>query len=163
MKAVETTDGIKIINGKANYKRVVGESRYLYFVDTNKETKEQLKAKGVFDIIDPIYNPLIQSLGDLSFNGTAFEYVIIDKTFSETIQELKINKIAELKRLFNAKLNELQWYWDRAVRTNGTKPVPQSIVDQDTALRTQCDSIEAEINSLNKKVDVVKFELPIFS
>jgi hypothetical protein len=117
---------------------------------------------GFKDVVIPTHDSSVEELVNLHLEGDVYTYDVADKTFSQTLAELKAQKIANLKHTFNRELDSLQWYWDRAERTGGTKPVPQEIKDQDASLRTQCDDIEAQINALTTKKAVVSFALPNF-
>lgn len=113
-------------------------------------------------VVTPIFNPNVEELANFHLSGDVYTYDVVDKTFPETLAELKAQKIVNLKAIFRTKLESIQWWWNRADRTKGNKPVPQEIQDQDTALRTQCDDIEAQINALTTKKAVVGFVLPNF-
>lgn len=117
------------------------------------------EAYGFYDVITPDYNSAIQFLGNIVWDAetSTFTYLIEDKTWSESLDELKQTKISELKNIYNRKLVQTDWYIIRA--QEGTA-APQSILDDRSALRTDCATKEAEINALTTKETVVSYSLP---
>lgn len=114
---------------------------------------------GFYDVVTPSYDSATQYLGDLEWDGdtSVFTYPVIDKTWSETVSELKESKIAELKNLYNRKLVQTDWY---IIRAQEGIAAPQSILDDRAALRTECATKEGEINALTTKKAVVSYSLP---
>ena len=70
------------------------------------------QAYGFYPIVSPSYDSATQHFGDLEWDGdnNVFTYPVIDKTWSQTVAELKENKIANLKSLYGRKLSETDWY-----------------------------------------------------
>ena len=112
---------------------------------------------GFYDVVTPSYDSATQYLGDLEWDGSVFTYPVIDKTWSETVAELKESKIAEIKNIYNRKLVQTDWY---IIRAQEGIAAPQSILDDRAALRTECATKEAEINALTTKKAVVSYSLP---
>ena len=83
---------------------------------------------------------------------------MIDRTWSQTVAELKEEKIENLKAIYNRKLSETDWYIVR--EAEGGTATPQSILDDRAALRTECGTKEGEINALTTKNAVVSYFLP---
>jgi len=73
--------------------------------------------------------------------------------------ELKEAKIAQLKGMVGIKLSETDWYIIR--EADSGVATPQDVKDARAALRTQSDTIEAEINALSTKKAVVLFDINI--
>lgn len=115
-------------------------------------------AFGFKDVVRPDYDPRIQGLGDLVLDGDVYTYSVVDKEITESIEDLKSGKLSELKAIISSELDAIQWYWDRASRTNGSKPVPQDIIDTDAAIRAKNDRVEQEINNLTSKQEVLLYE-----
>ena len=117
------------------------------------------EAAGVYDVVTPSYDSATQYLGDLEWDGDAsvFTYPVIDKTWSQTVAELKESKIANLKSLYNRKLAETDWY---IIRSQEGISAPQEVLDARVSLRTDCETKEAEINALSTKKAVVSYSLP---
>lgn len=125
----------------------------------NYLSQSELEAYGFYNVVTPEYNSATQYLGDLEWDADAsvFTYPVIDRTWSQTLAEMKENKIANLKSLYNSKLAETDWY---IVRAQEGISAPQEVLNTRTALRNECSSKEAEINALTTKVKVAEYELP---
>ena len=113
-----------------------------------------------YPIVTPSYDSAIQKLGDLEWDAdsSTFTYPVINKTWTQTVAELKTQKIANLKDIYNRKLSETDWYIVR--EAEGGAATPQSILDDRTALRTECGTKEGEINAKTTKAAVVSYSLP---
>lgn len=116
---------------------------------------------GFKDVVIPDYDSRVQQLSNLRLDGNVYTYDVIDITFSETLSELKESKIKASKLAAEAKLQEIQWYWDREVRTGGKKIVPQEVKDLDAFIRSSQENVEAEINALTTKKAVILFKINI--
>ena len=125
----------------------------------NYLSQSELEAYGFYNVVTPEYNSATQYLGDLEWDADAsvFTYPVIDRTWSQTLAEMKENKIVNLKSLYNRKLAETDWY---IVRAQEGISAPQEVLNTRTALRNECSSKEAEINALTTKVKVAEYELP---
>ena len=117
------------------------------------------EAAGFYDVVSPNYDSATQYLGDLEWDGDAsiFTYPVIDRTWSQTVAELKESKIENLKSIYNRKLYETDWY---IIRAQEGIAAPQEIIDARAALRTDCATKEDEINALTTKKAVVSYSLP---
>jgi len=117
------------------------------------------EAAGFYDVVTPSFDSATQYLGDLEWDGdnSVFTYPVIDRTWSQTVAELKESKIANLKSLYNRKLAETDWY---IIRSQEGTSAPQDVLDARAALRTDCATKEAEINALTTKKAVVSYSLP---
>ena len=120
------------------------------------------EAAGFYDVVTPSYDSATQYLGDLEWDAdsSTFTYPVINRTWTQTVAELKEAKIANLKAIYNRKLSETDWYIVR--EAEGGTATPQSILDDRAALRTECGTKEGEINALTTKVAVVSYSLPNF-
>jgi hypothetical protein len=118
------------------------------------------EAAGFYDVVTPDYDSATQKLGDLEWDAdsSTFTYPVINKTWTQTVAELKEAKIANLKAIYNRKLSETDWYIVR--EAEGGTATPQSILDDRAALRTECGTKEAEINAKTTKAAVVSYSLP---
>ena len=106
------------------------------------------------------YDPRIHSLTTLSFDSenSLFVYSKTNKTWSETLAELKANKVSALKSIYNSKLSKTDWIIVRDSELGNT--TEQSVKDSREALRTECATKEAEINALTSKANVITYQLP---
>lgn len=116
-------------------------------------------AFGFYPIVTPEYNSATQYLGDIQWDEDSgvFTYPVIDRTWNQTLAELKESKIANLKDLYNRKLSETDWY---IIRSQEGTSAPQDVLDARAALRTECATKEDEINALTTKKAVVSYSLP---
>jgi len=114
---------------------------------------------GFYDVVAPDYDSATQKLGDLEWDAdsSTFTYPVINKTWTQTVAELKESKIANLKSIYNRKLSETDWY---IIRAQEGIAAPQDVIDARAALRTECGTKEAEINALTTKKAVVSYSLP---
>ena len=126
----------------------------------DKLSSSDWEAAGFYDVVTPSYNSATQHLGDLEWDAdnSVFTYPVIDKTWTQTLAELKEAKIESLKAIYNRKLSETDWYIVR--EAEGGTATPQSILDDRTALRTECGTKEGEINAKTTKAAVVSYSLP---
>lgn len=102
-----------------------------------------------------------EELGDIYFDVDAevFTYPVESKTYTQTVAELKEQKIANLKDLYNRELAKTDWY---IIRGQEGTAVPQDILDARTALRTECATQETNINAKTTKASVIDYEFPSF-
>jgi len=150
MKAIEINGEIKIFSKyPKNFK--YGDNLYLILTD------EKAKEIGFKDVITPEYNYLTEELSEIKLVGDVYTYDVIEKPIKETLAELKEQKVSQLKSMVGSELSATDWYIIR--EADSGEPTPQSIKDERAALRTQSDSIEAEINALKSKKDVVLFDI----
>ena len=114
-------------------------------------------AYGFKDVVTPEIDYRIEELSNLHLEGDVFTYDIIERPIKETLSELKANKVEQLKSMVGGQLSQTDWYIIR--EADSGEATPQSIKDERAALRTQSDSIEAEINALTTKKAVVLFDI----
>jgi len=112
---------------------------------------------GFKDVIIPNFDPRIEELTNIHLDGDIYTYDVIDIPIKDTLAKLKEQKIAELKSIVGGILGSTDWYIIREA-DNG-QPTPQSVKDDRAALRTASDLIEAEINALSTKKEVVLFDI----
>jgi len=126
----------------------------------NLLSSTEWEAAGFYDVLTPSYDSTTQYLGDLEWDAdsSTFTYPVINRTWTQTVAELKEAKIANLKAIYNRKLSETDWYIIR--EAEGGTATPQSILDDRAALRTECGTKEGEINAKTTKAAVVSYSLP---
>lgn len=119
-----------------------------------------LEAIGFYNVEQPTKKES-QEYGDIEWDAdnSRFTYPVNNKTYSQTVAELKTQKIANLKHLYNSKLAKTDWYVVRAAE--GGAAVPSDIATERSDLRTECATKEAEITALTTKASIVDYELPI--
>lgn len=127
----------------------------------NYMSDEDLKGLGFYDVVRPSTKQS-EELGDIYFdaNNEVFTYPVESKTYTETVAELKEQKIANLKHLYNSKLAKTDWIIIRDQELG--KTTDQTILDDRAQLRTDCSTHETAINAKTTKASVVDYELPSF-
>ena len=108
-------------------------------------------------MVTPTYDGRIEELENLHLDGDVFTYDVVDITFTETLAELKANKIQSLKSMVGGKLSKTDWYVIRHADV-GTE-IPADIKESRADLRDKSDILEADINSLTTKKAVVLFDI----
>ena len=124
-------------------------------------SEQALKDAGLFDvIISSEYDERIHDLGEIYWDAenTVFRKDLILKTWPETLDELKTNKINHFKSIVNSELQKTDWYVIRKVDNNDA--IPEDVQTTRTDLRTQSVTVENEINALTTKKEVVLYEFP---
>jgi len=118
-----------------------------------------LEALGFYDVEKPSKKES-QEYGDIEWDAdnSRFTYPVNNKTFSESVAELKTQKIANLKAIYNSKLSSTDWYVVRAAE--GGTAIPSDIATERSDLRTECATKEGEINAKTTKAQVVDYQLP---
>ena len=117
---------------------------------------EVLEEEGFYEVVDPQYDPAIEELGELYLEDNKYYYTVIQKTWSETLAELKEQKLNDLNNNTQYKLQETDWYYIRKLDRN--IDVPQQVEDERAIILNNHNDHETAINALTKKTDVVKYE-----
>jgi len=125
-----------------------------------KASTEVLEAEGFYDVVVPSYNGKTKVLGDIEWDAdnSQFTYPVSNKTWSETLSELKERKIENLKAIYNQKLAQTDWYITRK-QEKGTA-IPSDIQTERDNLRSECATKEGEINAKTTKAQVADYDLP---
>jgi len=116
---------------------------------------------GFYPVVTPATKQS-ERLGDIFFDADAevFTYPVESRTYTQTVAELKEQKIANLKAMYNSQLAKTDWY---IVRESETGVVtPDTIKYERANLRNEANDKEAEINALTTKASVIDYELPSF-
>lgn len=156
-KAVEINGSIKTYSAlPKSWGNVIGGFDLL--------SDSELETHGFYDVEYPSdYDSQIHNLGDLSFDSgnNVFSYSKTNKTWSQSVSELKAQKILDLKNIYRSKLAKTDWIIIRDQELGNT--TEQSVLDERAALRAECAEKEAEINALTTKSSIVKYSLPNFN
>jgi len=150
MKAIEINGSIKKYNS-------IPKSWGGVFAGFNLLSDEALETYGFYNVVEPDgYDSQIHDLGKIEFNAvnSVFTYSKSNKTWSQSLAELKTQKISNLKSSAGYELAKTDWYITREAEL-GTS-VPSSITTERAAVRSKVDTIESEINALTTKASVVK-------
>lgn len=151
MKAIEINGSIKKYNS-------IPKSWGGVFAGFNLLSDEALETYGFYDVVEPDgYDSQIHDLGEIEFDAdnSVFTYPKSNKTWSQSLAELKTQKISNLKSSAGYELAKTDWYITREAEL-GTS-VPDSITTERAAIRSKVDTIESEINALTTKANVVKY------
>lgn len=153
MKAIQINGNIKTYNA-------IPKAWGSVIAGFNLLSSSDWEAAGFYDVVKPSYNSATQNLGDIEWDSAnnQFTYPVTNKTWTQTVAELKTQKIANLKNIYGQKLSETDWYIVR--EAEGGTATPQSILDDRADLRTECGTKETEINALTTKAAVVSYSLP---
>ena len=118
-----------------------------------------LATHGFYPIVTPTYNSAIQDLGDIYFDSSnnRFTYPVNNKTWTESLSELKANHIKLAKELANNELQKTDWIIIRDQELGNT--TAQSTLDERSAIRTACSNHETSINAKTTKSDVVSYSI----
>jgi hypothetical protein len=121
----------------------------------NYMSDEELKGLGFYDIVYPD-KKLSEEYGEIYFDADneVFTHPIESITYSETVAELKEQKIAELKYFYNTKLAETDWY---IIRSQEGVAAPQDVIDARATLRSECATHETAINAKTTKASVIDY------
>jgi hypothetical protein len=124
-------------------------------------SEQALKDAGLFDlIIDENYDERIHNLGEIYWDteNTVFRKDAEDKTWSETIEQLKTRRIEHFKSMVNSELQKTDWYVIRKADSNDE--IPEDIQTARADLRAQSATVEDQINALTTKKEVVLYDFP---
>ena len=159
MKAINKNGTIRVYGSTP--KAINGNSN-IYLTGFDQLTDAQQRAEGLFDVVIPDgYNSQIHDLGEIFWDSenTQFTYPKTNKTWSQTVAELKEQKIANLKASANSKLAETDWYIIRNADTGDA--IPSDITDARAAIRTSVATKESEINAKTTKAQVVQYDISL--
>ena len=121
---------------------------------------EELKEYGFYDLVIPEYDSRIEIIGDLYFDAEneIFTKDVSNKTWVQTLAELKEQVINNFKHSTGIKLQETDWYIVRNQETGAE--IPADITSARQALKDQANTVETEINALTTKKAVMSYDLP---
>jgi len=100
-------------------------------------------------------------LSAIKLVGNVYTYDVIDRAVVQTLAELKTQKIDNLKNLIGSQLEKTDWFVIRQMDSG--EIAPQEIIDIRAELRTQSNTIGAEIKALTTKKAVLTYDLPTFN
>ena len=126
----------------------------------NTLSGSDLETYGFYDVVTPSYNSNTQELGAIEWDSSnsVFTYPVQDKTFAQSLVEMKAQKIANLKHSYGSELAKTDWIIIRDQELGNT--TDSSILSSRATLRTECATHESSINSKTTKAQVVDYSLP---
>lgn len=128
----------------------------------NNLSNSELENHGFYDVVDAEgYSPILHNRGKLEFHESfnKFIYKKIDKTL-DSIENLKAEKIKELKKMAFGLLQNTDWYCARKTEL-GTE-IPDSIIAERKKIRDKVVEREKEINDLDTQSKVALYNVVIF-
>lgn len=152
MKAKDYNGTIKVYNTvPKSYGSVIGGFNLL--------SDSDLQGHGFYDVVVPNYDRRIQDLGDIYFDteNSEFTYPVNNLTWSETLSELKTQRIKEAKILANDELSTTDWYVTR--KGEKSTAIPSDITTERDAIRTSCTNHETAINAKTTKAQVMSYDI----
>ena len=164
----------RIVNGKiVKYSRLPksykGTKHYAFGFDRAGEAAHE--AEGFYDVVVPTYDPVTQVIYNLHMDSsypaptpedadatrTVFTYDVKAKTISQTVAELKTQRIDELKSLANDKLSPTDWMVVR--KSEKGTAIPSATQTERDNIRTTVATKESEINALTTKASILKYDI----
>jgi len=126
---------------------------------------------GFYDVVVPDHDPVTQSISNLHMERfyasptlenpnatrTVFIYDVKDKTISETVDELKAQRISNLNSLVYDKLSPTDFYIIRF--TEKAVSIPSAIQVERDEIRSTAITKENEINALTDKAAILKYDI----
>lgn len=152
MKAKDYNGTIKVYNRvPKSYGNIIGGFDLL--------SDSDLEGHGFYDVVVPTYDGRIKELGDIYFDSdnSQFTYPVSNKTWTESLSDLKTAKIKEAKQLANDKLSDTDWYVAR--KSEKGTAIPSDIQTERDNLRAACNTHEASINAKTTKAQVVSYDI----
>ena len=156
MKAKDYNGTIKVYNKvPKSYGSIIGGFDLL--------SDSELQGHGFYDVVVPTFDNRIKELGDIYFDSanSQFTYPVNNKTWTESLADLKAAKIEELKGIYNTKLAKTDWYVTR--KSEKGTAIPSDVQTDRDALRTACNTHETAINAKTTKAQVESYDLPSIS
>jgi hypothetical protein len=153
MKAIDINGQIKIYNQlPSTWGNIMGGFNLL--------SDNELKNYGFYDVVIPDWDSRIEEIGDLYFDveNEIFTKDVSDKTWTQTLEELKEEQINFFKVNTSLKLGLTDWYVIRNQEI-GTA-IPSDITSARQALRDQVYTVATEINALTTKKAVMGYDFP---
>ena len=120
---------------------------------------EKLEEYGFFDVVTPTYDPRIKELGNIYFDSTnsQFTYPVNNKTWTETLAELKTQRIAEARQMHRELLDLTDGYVTRKYE-KGTA-IPSDIQTERDGIRTAYENHKTSINAKTTKAQIMSYNI----
>lgn len=153
MKAKDYNGTIKVYSTlPKSYGSIIGGFNLL--------SDSDLEGHGFYDVAVPAYDSRIQELGNIYFDSDSsqFTYPVSNKDWTESLADLKVAKVKQLKDIYNSKLAKTDWYVTR--KSEKGAAIPSDIQTERDDLRTECNTHEAAINAKTTKRQVESYDLP---
>ena len=121
----------------------------------------ELESFGLYDVVTPVIKQS-QKLGAIEWNAeySVFVYPVENKEFSQSLAEMKAEKIATLKIIYGQEIAKTDWIIIRDQELGNT--TDSDVLTARAALRTNCATKEEAINGKTTKANVADYSLPNF-
>ena len=151
--------GLQLDNGTIKTFNSVPKSFGKIIGGFNTLNDTELEAFGFYNIVTPSITES-QKLGDIEWDAdnSVFTYPVQNKTFAQSLAELKSQKIDNLKHSYGSELAKTDWIIIRDQELGNT--TDSSILSSRATLRSDCATHEDSINSKGTKAQVVDYSLP---
>ena len=152
MKAKDYNGTIKVYNTvPKSYGSIIGGFDLL--------SDSDLEGHGFYDVVTPTYDGRIKELGDIYFDSAnnQFTYSVNNKTWTESLSELKELKVKEVKDEANMRLSVTDWVIIRDKELGNT--TEQATLDARAAIRTSASTNETAINAKTTKAQVMSYDI----
>jgi hypothetical protein len=157
MKVLNENGVLTVVSSVPKNKTINGST----VVGFNRLSDEELEAYGYFNINTPIYDSRVEELSAIKLVGNVYTYNVIDRFIAQTLAELKTQKISNLKSIIGSQLQKTDCFVIRQMDSG--EVAPQEVIDSRAELRTQSNTIWAEIKALTTKKAVLTYDLPTFN
>jgi hypothetical protein len=119
----------------------------------------ELESFGLYDVVTPVIKES-QKLGAIEWSAqySVFVYPVESKEFSESLAEMKAQKIVDLKFIYNHELSKTDWIIIRDLELGNT--TDSDVLTARATLRTNCATKETAINGKTTKAHVADYSLP---
>ena len=119
----------------------------------------ELEAFGFYNIVRPSITES-QELGAIEWDAdnSVFTYPVQNKTFAQSLAELKVETIKKLKSIYSNKLSKTDWIIIRDQELGNT--TDSDVTSSRATLRSDCATHESSINSKTTKAQVADYSLP---
>ena len=155
MKGLQLEDGtIKIFSRvPKSFGKIIG--------GFNSLSSSELESYGFYNIVTPTITAS-QELGEIEWDSdnSVFTYPVQSKVFSQSLAEMKAQKIENLKHMYGQELAKTDWIIIRDQELGNT--TDSDVLTARAALRTNCATKETAINGKTTKAYVADYSLPSF-
>ena len=151
--------GLQLDNGTIKTFNSIPKSFGKIIGGFNTLTDTELEAYGFYNIVKPTTTES-QKLGAIEWDAdnSVFTYPVQNKTFSQSLVELKTQKIANLKHSYGSELSKTDWIIIRDQELGNT--TDSSILSSRATLRSDCATHETSISGKTTKAQVADYSLP---
>ena len=151
--------GLQLDNGTIKTFNSIPKSFGKIIGGFNTLNDTELEVYGFYNIVKPSITES-QKLGAIEWDAdnSVFTYPIQNKTFAQSLAEMKAQKIDNLKHSYGSELAKTDWIIIRDQELGNT--TDSSILSSRATLRSDCATHEDSINSKGTKAQVVDYSLP---